>query len=401
MAQYECVLGRAGTGKSWLLKERARTERGSALCATTGIAAVNLGAGTTINSLLWYYNTDSLLDAWTTGKLDYRLGEIYGKLGIRRIFLDELSMLPASNLSVICLALNRLNNKLEKEHKPTIGLTLAGDYFQLMPIEGEYAFESEHWDKFEANTTVLQHIYRQEDKGFTEALNLVRAGKGTEAVDFFKPYMNNTVDAHFDGTTVFPYNKQVDAQNAYRLGLLKTKTVDFINTRIGKCSPEWKLIPEVLNLKQDALVMILNNQRDADGRIECANGDLGYLRDFVIEPQLDSCIAFIELVRNKETVAIEYVKRTNEQPVAGKKTVVGSINYLPIRLAYASTVHKVQGLSLDRIQLDFRSTFFRKSFGMLYVGLSRARTTKGLRLIGGKKTFVANCTSNPKLQRWL
>ena len=165
MEQFEYIQGIAGTGKSYQLKQlKEKSPDKHALCATTGIAAVNLGAGITINSLLWYFNSASLLDSWTSGKLDYRLDEVYGKLGVQRILLDEVSMLPASDLSVICLAIDRLNEQLAKKNKPPLGLTLAGDFAQLPPIDGGFAFESEHWEKFEFDTTILRQVYRQEDQ---------------------------------------------------------------------------------------------------------------------------------------------------------------------------------------------------------------------------------------------
>jgi hypothetical protein len=398
---YEYIQGIAGTGKTWLLKEKAAEDPAAVLCATTGIAAVNLGEGTTIHSFLWFYNTDSLLDAWTTGKLDYRMGEVYGNLGIRRILLDEISMLPASNLSVLCLAVERLNQQLREKRKQELALTLAGDFAQLPPVEGEFAFESEHWQKFAENTIILRHIYRQEDKEFIEALQAVREGKGKEAVDFFEPFMNRTVDAHYDGTTVYPYNKQVDAQNAYRLSLLNTKRVSFSSNRTGKPRPEWKHIPQTLDLKHGALVMILANKRNKHtGKIIYANGDLGSLVMAANPADVSRAEALVKLHRGGE-VLVETVERTNIQPVNGEKTLVGRIEYMPLRLAWASTVHKSQGLTLDNIQVDFRSQFFAKTPGMLYVGLSRARTKGGLRLIGGPKTFIERCTVNPKIRRFL
>jgi ATP-dependent DNA helicase PIF1 len=76
------------------------------------------------------------------------------------------------------------------------------------------------------------------------------------------------------------------------------------------------------------------------------------------------------------------------------------VEYYPMRLAYASTCHKSQGLSLDRAQVDFRNPFFGAN-SMLYVSLSRVRTFEGLRIVGNKETFVARCKVDPKVTRWL
>lgn len=84
----------------------------------------------------------------------------------------------------------------------------------------------------------------------------------------------------------------------------------------------------------------------------------------------------------------------------GKWEIAGWISYLPLRVAYASTVHKSQGLSLDRVQVNIRDAFF-KTPSMLYVALSRARTKEGLRLVGSAVAFVERCTTDPRLKAWL
>jgi len=86
--------------------------------------------------------------------------------------------------------------------------------------------------------------------------------------------------------------------------------------------------------------------------------------------------------------------------IDGKWEIVGAITYLPLRIAYASTVHKSQGLSLDKVQVNIRDPFF-KSPGMLYVALSRARTAAGLRLVGSPRALIERCASDPRLRSWL
>jgi len=395
MLQYEYFQGVAGTGKSYKLKQlHDENPTDTVLTATTGIAAVNMGEGVTINSLLWYYNSSSLLDSWTSGKLDFRLGKVYAELGIRQILLDEVSMLPASDLTVLCLALDRLNRQLHLNGKEPIGLTLAGDAAQLPPIEGDYFFTSEHWkEKFEPNTTILRHIYRQSDEDFIQALGWVRKGEGKKAAEFFEPLMNKLIDPHLEGTTLYPYNAAVDRHNAYRLERVKGTKIEFEARKNGKQRPEWKNIPDLLQLKEGALVMILANRSVAGDLVYC-NGDLGTL----IAKKDDTAV--VELQRGG-TVDVQYILREYEDNVDGKKKVVGSVLYMPIRLAYGSTIHKAQGLTLDNVQVDFRADFYTKTPGMLYVALSRARSVKGLRLCGGPKTFVKHCKMNKKIERFL
>lgn len=392
---YSALLGIAGTGKSTLLREAADRSNGVyILCSTTGISAVNLGAGITLNSLLWFFDEASLLDNFTRGKLDIRLGQIYGKLGVRRILCDEVSMLPAACLSIICFALENLNAALEARKQAPLGLTVSGDYLQLPPVEGEFAFESEQWDKFEENTTILTKVHRQSDKEFIDALQKVREGKGKEVVDYFKDNLNQLVDPKFNGTTLYPYNSSVDKQNQYRLEKVDGDELSFTAQRTGKQRGEWKYIPNKLELKLGALVMILaNNYKDKE--LEYCNGDLGT----VVGAARNT--VKVELQRTGTVVEVGYIMRNNEEVAAGKKAIIGSISYLPVRLAYSTSIHKSQSLTLDRIQVDIRPKFYKECPGMLYTALSRCRTKAGLRLIGSPRTFVQNCTVNEKVRRFL
>lgn len=391
---YEWVTGKAGTGKSFHLQRMAEEEPGCILTSTTGISAVNIG-GVTLHSLLWFYSTESLLDAWTTGKLDFRLGEVYNKLGVRRLCTDEISMLDRDAFTIICMAIDRLNNTLKKKGNPLFGWTLAGDYHQLSPINADFAFESEYWDRFEENTTYLNKIYRQKDTEFIEALQLVRGGKGKTAVEYFKDRIHKLIDPQFDGTTIYPYNSNVDRQNEYRLERVKGPKICFSSYKDGKQRPEWKYIPDTLELKLGALIMLLSNKYEKASELQYCNGDLGILEG------RGKGTALVRLKRTNEVVEVGYTKRLNEEVSGNSKKVVGSINFLPARLAWASTCHKSQGITVDAAQVDFRSKFYRECPNMLYVALSRCRSKEGLRLVGGAKTFVQNCVTNPKLERFL
>jgi hypothetical protein len=391
---YSAVLGIAGTGKSTLLRQSAEKSLGPyVLCSTTGISAVNLGAGITLNSLLWFFDTASLLDSFTTGRLDYRLSDLYNN-GVRRILCDEVSMLSGENLSIICMAIDRLNDTLIKRGKPTLGFTLSGDFQQLPPVSGSFAFESEYWDRFAENITILRTVHRQQDPKFIEALGWVRHGEGKRAAGYFEDIMNKLVDPKFDGTTLYPYNSNVDRQNQYRLEKVEGKVAEYESRRDGKLRSEWKHIPEKLILKINSLVMILaNNYRDKE--LEYCNGDLGTIigtNEYDVK---------VFLKRTQKAVNVQYITRLNEETKQGKKETVGFIKYLPVRLAYASTIDKTQSLTLDSVQADIRAKFYKERPGMLYTALSRCRTKEGLRLIGGPKTFVQNCVVNPKVLEFL
>jgi ATP-dependent DNA helicase PIF1 len=195
------------------------------------------------------------------------------------------------------------------------------------------------------------------------------------------------------------------------------------SSRWGKLRSEWGAldkdprtwgIPETLTLKVGALVMILANRRTdmLPRRLLYVNGDLG-----TVVSVSTAGHPLVELQRSGEVVEVVPVTRQVKIPcdsarrkeliaeghldrVDGKWEIAGAITYVPLRVAYASTVHKSQGLSLDSVQVNIRDPFFRAP-GMLYVALSRARTATGLRLVGSPQALIDRCVSDPKLRAWL
>jgi len=397
---YKYIGGAAGCGKSWEARERVRRSPSTVrMTASTGIAAINLGQSeftcTTINSLLWYYNTKSLEDAWTTGKLDIAMRRIQEQ-GINEIIIDEVSMMSGRQIDLICKGLDYANDR--SNYQSPIGLTLVGDFLQLPPVEEKaegFAFEATHWDRFESDTTILTEIKRQADPAFIEALHAVRKGDGASAVDFFRPHMKKHLDVDFEGTTIMAKNLEVDRFNELRLERLKTPWIRFPSHRFGDQLKEWEKIPQVLDVKMDALVMVLVNKA-FEGEFEYVNGDLGFIRDY------DNEHCTVELMRTGQTIAIEYTTKENKvRQKGGGEQTLGTCEHMPLRVAYATTCHKVQGLTLDRVQINLNAQFFSYP-GMGYVGLSRARTAEGLEIVvGNDNTFIKRCNTNPRVARWL
>lgn len=422
---FNFVTGPAGTGKTFMMKDWADNDRSVTLAATTGIAAVNLGGATTINALLQYFDTPSLKDAWTQGWLTTQLVRL-GRDGLRRIVLDEVSMLDGEQLSVLVWAIEDTNDRLDGEALPPMGLTLTGDFCQLPPVKAKFAFEVEEWEKFKDHTHILKTIRRQEDLEFIGALQKVRLGAGRLGADWMEAkgvFKERTTDA-WEGTTIFAKNDAVARFNQMRMAQLTTSGVNFEAMRWGKQRPEWdKQIPPRLDLKTSALVMILANKRHTDPmtgqktrEFDYVNGDLGVLEDVI------AGTAWVKLHRTGKSQAVESIERKVEIPLEpgrlkqlkaqfpndwsdhlsddGKKEVIGGIIYMPLRLAYATTVHKSQGLTLDQVQINLRDPFFRQP-GMLYVALSRARTVEGLALVGNHKTFMDRCSVDRRVKEWL
>ena len=150
---FNYVAGAAGSGKTFLMKSIADRHPGLLLLATTGVAAINLG-GTTVNAALSYFDTKSLQDSYINGFLAAKLGKLW-KAGVRRLILDEVSMLDADQLTYLVKGIEEVNGRgyvlAERDDDdatpPEMGLTLVGDFAQLSPVKAPYAFESSEWGR--------------------------------------------------------------------------------------------------------------------------------------------------------------------------------------------------------------------------------------------------------------
>lgn len=431
---FTYLAGPAGSGKTFAVKDWASREAGLLLCATTGIASLNCG-GTTINAQLGYFDTKSLQEAYTNGFLTARLGKLW-KAGVRRIVLDEVSMLDADQLTYLVRGIEEVNGRgyvLKSTQDwgdtglPQMGLTCVGDFAQLSPVKAPYAFESSEWKNFTepGRTITLTEIRRQADPQFIQALRDARRGEGRRALDYFGSTLQSETDDRFEGPTLLAKNESVDRYNWIRMNRLPGADVHFTNTREGKQRTEWGHpdkppatwgIPPRLHLKIGALVMILANNRGLLGRgFLYVNGDLGEVVDAHEETHQASVrlqrtgeIVLVNSVLRQVLIPLDSARRTelralgqeNKIAEGGKWEIAGWISYMPLRVAYASTIHKIQGLSLDKVQFSIRDPFC-KTPGLVYVGLSRARTAAGLRIVGSPAAFLERCVADPRLKEYL
>lgn len=414
------ICGSAGTGKTFSLLEKVKANpRHAIVASTTGVSAVNLNT-TTINSLLGYFNTASLRDRRQSGKLQSRLRKIT-LAGVRNIAIDECSMMAAEQLDIIHNTVDEVNKYSSVRHP--LGLILVGDFAQLPVVEGERCFHADCWPEFEANTTRLTKIWRQSDREFLDALNHLRRGDGASALDTLTSLtvLESQVDPDFDGMTIFGTNREVNWHNEACLKKVNGEPIVIGTARWGEHSKDWDHIPARLELKIGALVMILANAQSAGGAFDYVNGDLGHIENF------DGKVFTVKLLRNGANVAINRIHRTKTSrdepygipeeewadatgglPPYGKVSYdsesrlwhVGGIVYYPIRLGYGATCFKVQGLSMDRVQFDFRG-HFAGSPSSMYVAISRCRTPQGLRLVGNADQFVRRVCVDPEIVPWL
>ncbi len=392
------ITGRAGTGKSTLLQYfRDSTKKNIAVLAPTGVAAVNV-KGQTIHSF-FNFRVDVTPD--TVGKIKPRDKDIYKKLDA--IVIDEISMVRADLLDCVDIFLRRHGRK---KTRPFGGIQMIfiGDLYQLPPVvtsrekalftdhyKSPYFFSAKVFDddlfskmsiqnaNFEMEFIELEKVYRQRDKQFLDILNSIRNNTVTdddirEINRRYDPgFAENPGDFYIYLTTT---NALAEKINMNKLSELKAKEHNYQGIIDGEF--EARNLPTALNLtlKQGSQVMLLNN--DSLGR--WINGSIGRIAE-VEETEDDADVLWVELPGGEVVDVIPYKWEMFEFSYDKKtsriiSSSVGSFTQYPLRLAWAVTIHKCQGMTFDKAIIDIGSGTF--SHGQLYVALSRCTTINGL-----------------------
>ena len=396
--RLQAVLGAGGTGKSFRINQQLKADPKYAMrTATTGIAAVNMGSlpgvddPTTINSALQYFNTENLLRKFHQGKTIFPLKIIAKKY--KNIVIDEISMMDAGTLDLIVMAVEQYNNRFNDD----LGIIVSGDPGQLPPVQGKPFFTAKCWPQFQVS--FLTEVKRQEDTAFIEALNLLRVGKAKEAAAWFADNIEFTdqINDRFRGTTFFSTNNEVDIFNKRCLSKLVGESKSYYAKLEGKPDPSWKNIPQRLELKKGCIIQLLYNNLEYG----FANGDSAIVNE------LWNNAVYISLLRKNKELFLRPRKLENFGINAKgyrETKPKGTLSVMHARLAYALTVHKAQGLTLDAIQLDLKSTgsqWLAKQSGMLYTALSRVRSPEGLTIVGTPDDLVKCCYVNPGYLEWI
>ena len=394
------VLGAGGTGKSYRINERIKEDSSFAFrTATTGIAAVNMGTiigvedPTTINRALRYFNAEELLRNYHTGKTSFPLKLIANKY--KNIVIDEISMMDAGCLDVIVMALTKFNSDYNKD----LGLIVCGDPGQLPPVNGKPFFQSRCWERFQVE--FLKDVRRQKDKDFIDALNLIRCGKVKDAADWFENNIEfiSDIDDSFRGTTFFSTNKEVDSFNRRCLNKIVGKSKIYKAELTGNPPRAWNNIPQQLELKPGCVIQLLYNSFNSSTVF--ANGDSA-----IVNELWDKSIYISLLRKNKQVYLRPRTFQHFNYNKSGYKNSKPSatLKVLHARLAYALTIHKSQGLTLDAVQLNLKGrgcSFLAKQSGMLYTALSRVRDPKGLKIVGSVNDLIKCCYINPSYINWI
>ncbi len=387
------LTGRAGTGKSTLIRRfLAETDHPTLVAAPTGIAALTVG-GYTIHRLFGFH-PDHTVDHVRSSA--YRPGRFTQALaGAHTLVIDEVSMLRADVFDMVAIALERFGPD------PTmpfggVRLVLVGDLFQLPPVvtaserssfeatyPTPYFFSAERYHPEHFPTVDLTHVFRQSgDPELTAILNSIREGA---LVGPARERLNSRTDPDFDPPdaefwlTLTTTNRRAASHNQHRLDRLSGSELAMEATLTGDLTGFELPTREVLGFKVGAQVMMLTN----DPADRWVNGSIGRVLDVTLGRRGDRgergpvvVVAFIGGEAAEVALHTWDVTRPVTDGGGMRHEVVGSFTQFPFTLAWAVTIHKSQGQTLDRVVVDLGGGTFVA--GQLYVALSRCRSLGGL-----------------------
>lgn len=377
-----CVTGAAGTGKSFVLEMVKDHFPYVHITASTGVSAVNVG-GVTIHSWAGIGNASlpveeivRFINSGPGTKIRRQLKKA------KLLAIDEISMISASVFNLI----NQVFQKVRQNELPFGGMQILvlGDFFQLPPVSKdqavEFCFSSDAWDEAEFKIFELNEVFRQSDLRFIQLLNNIRhAALNDEDIELLKQRECSHPE-NLKPTLLVTHNYQADKIN-----------IEMLDKLVGEEEHRFKmkeqgretgiaflkkscLAPQELVLKRGAQVMMLKNTLQKQGII---NGSIGIVSGFTkndspIVKFLNGEVCTI----SPEDWNIESFNETTQEV-----DLVASIKQIPLALAWAITIHKSQGMTLDYVLCDLSQVFAE---GQAYVALSRVRSLDGLYIKGFK-----------------
>ncbi|KIA82847.1 ATPase AAA [Kaistella solincola] len=389
------LTGKAGTGKTTFLNDFVKkTQKKHIVVAPTGIAAINAG-GVTIHSM---FGLPLRTFIPTTDRIDSNLGNNIADLmqhfkyrkdklkllrEIEIIIIDEVSMLRADVLDMMDFSLRSVRRNQQKFGG--VQMLFIGDLYQLPPVvrdehflskyyKSPFFFESYALKEMPLITIELTTVYRQKDEKFLDILNDIRDGEVGD-IDF--ETLNSRYLPDFEPTDepyvyLTSHNRMADEINQKKLQELKGKPYFYSADITGNFNENQYPNEEELQLKVGAQVMFIRNDASADKKY--FNGKLAEIMS------LDEKEITVLIDGDDEVFTLK--KETWEQKKYGldaqkniTENVLGSFQQYPIRLAWAVTIHKSQGLTFDRLIIDAGKSF---ASGQVYVALSRCRTLEGI-----------------------
>lgn len=405
------LTGEAGTGKSTIVKEfKRRVNKNCVFLAPTGIAAVNIG-GSTIHSFMCF--APGPMNEETIGTITNK----HRKVLIRNteiIVIDEISMVRGDLFWAIDYRLRQIATNRDKK-RPFGGkqIILVGDFFQLPPVVkseeeervlietfgGIFAFQTKTWYTANFKCCCLKTIHRQSnDSLFLSILNHIRHneisvrdlqdssdGELLNVKEMLNRHANFSIPLAVTPVCLCTTNCEANILNSITNEKSEGDCQTFSAVVKGTFSEKDFPTPAKLELKKGARVMTLINRRTPTGILEFVNGDVGEVVGFLKQagvPAIQVKLDNGKVVNISPNEWKNYAYELKTDPKTGKEIIVqkevGSFIQFPLKLAYAMTIHKSQGMSVDAALIKLGNGCF--AHGQLYTALSRCRSLKNLRI---------------------
>lgn len=400
------LTGKAGTGKTTLLHHIiANTHKNTAVVAPTGIAALNAG-GVTIHSLFQLpfgsFIPEEIeapvvsemikFETKATLSRQFKMGGL--KISVLRnldlLVIDEVSMLRADVLDAIDFVLKKVRRNIQAFGG--VQVLFIGDLLQLPPVvkpeewhilrnyyQGIFFFHSHVIQQAKPLYIELTKIYRQSDDTFISILNNLRNNNVTpEDTQTLSQYINEQFDYRKNPgyITLTTHNKKADELNATSLDHIRQKEYQYLPEVVGDFPEKIYPLDDVLVLKEGAQVMFIKNDLSQDKNY--FNGKMGVVQS------LEKNEIFVHFPEENKTIEVDKYEwkniryKVNEQTKEVEEETLGTFVQYPVKLAWAITVHKSQGLTFDKAAIDVSDVF---QPGQAYVALSRVRSLDGLVLL--------------------
>jgi ATP-dependent exoDNAse (exonuclease V) alpha subunit len=373
------LTGPAGAGKTHLLNQFIDHLKATlvpvGVTASTGIAATHLH-GITIHSWAGFGIKNELTDRDIQNLL--KKNYLHARFEDTEVLIiDEVSMLHAHQLDMV----DQICQLFKGNDLPFGGIqvVLCGDFFQLPPVRKDrqptqFIFESKAWDDMNIQICYLDEQHRQKDKSFLNLLNEIRNNHVTEdSLNQLNKQLTATLKKGTKYTRLYTHNADVDAINEFELNKISGESKTYRMAHKGKSALVDSLkrnciASEALVLKKGAFVMFIKNNF-AKGYV---NGTLGEIIDFD-----EDNTPIVRTLKGKRILV-----NPSSWKIEENDEVKAKITQIPLRLAWAITIHKSQGMSLDAAEIDLSKTFIQ---GAGYVALSRVKSMNGIKLLGFNK----------------
>lgn len=373
------LTGQAGTGKTYLLNRfishLKKNKIKAGLTASTGIAATHIN-GQTIHSWAGF----GIKERLTKENLFQIANDIDKSEKIRAakvLIIDEISMLHNYQLDMV----DQITRAVRENDLPFGGLqiVLCGDFHQLPPVskgfdqpKGGFITSSGVWNEMDLTVCYLTKQYRQADQKLLAILNQIRSNiVSDDSKKLLFSRLNAKFDDGIESTKIYTHNFAADAYNLDKLGKNKEKSFSFTmksggDKKLVRSLKKDCLSPEELELKKGAVVMFVRNNK-ARGYV---NGTTGKVIGFTKDD-----FPIVQIFKNKK----EIIAEPEKWAVDDNFKEVAWISQIPLRLAWAITVHKSQGMTLDFAEIDLSRSF---TYSLGYVALSRVKSLAGISLKG-------------------